>query len=39
LGRRRRSNGELAEKMAISPSTVLLRKKSGDGIEEEAEAR
>jgi hypothetical protein len=39
LGRRRRSNGELAERMAISPSNVLSRKKSGGGVEEDAEVQ
>jgi hypothetical protein len=39
LGRRRRSNRELAEKMVISPSNVLSRKKSGGGVEEDAEVR
>jgi hypothetical protein len=39
LGRWRWSNGELAEKMAISLSNVLSRKKSGGGVEEDVEVR
>jgi hypothetical protein len=38
LGRRRQSNCKFPEKMAISPSNVLSRKKSGGGFEEEAGA-
>jgi hypothetical protein len=37
LGRRWRSNCKFPEKMLISPSSVLARKKSGGGVEEDAE--
>jgi hypothetical protein len=39
LGRWRRSSEELAEKMAISPSSVLSRKENGGGVEEDAKVR
>jgi hypothetical protein len=39
LGRWWRSNCKFTEKMAISLSSVLARKKSGDSVEEDAEVR
>jgi hypothetical protein len=39
LSRRRRTNGEFPERMATFPNSVLMRKKSGGGVEEDVEVR